>query len=79
MYYLIEREYVGPNKRDSRGNVIGDSRVMEIWNAPGVTNMSREVRIHGWLGTTADISSTACGEYETIEAARAEAKQRGFT
>jgi hypothetical protein len=78
MYYLIENEYVGPNKRDSHGIWIGDSRIMSICTKPGKTNMSGEERTDGWLGTTNDNSETAHGEFETIEAARSAAHKMGF-
>jgi hypothetical protein len=78
-FYLVEREYVGFDECDSRGNPIGDSRVMEIRSVPGVTNMSRQARIDGWLGTSGDIAKYARGEYATLDEARAEANRRGFT
>jgi len=78
MYYLVEREYVGFDDCDSRGNPIGDSRVMEIRATPGVTNMSHQVRIDGCLGTSGDIAKYAGGQFETLDEARAEANKRGF-
>ena len=79
MFYLVVDEYVGPNKKDSTGNFIGDSRVAEIWNKAQKTNSSHEDRIEGWLGTTNDNSRTAYGEFETIEEARAAATELGFS
>ena len=79
MYYLISYEYVGPNDRDSSGNFIRDTRTIEITTKPGRTNMSHQVLIDGWLGTTNDNASYAHGEYSTIEAARDAAKQLGYT
>ena len=79
MYYLIETSYVGPNTRDSSGAIIGDSRVMSICTEPGKTNQSHEDCVDGWLGTTNDNNANACGEYETIEEARASAHAAGFT
>jgi len=78
-FYLILSEYVGPNRKDSRGHWIGDSRVMNICSRAGRTNSSRQELINGWLGTTNDNSLTACGEYDSIEAARSEAHRLGFT
>lgn len=66
MFYVISREYVGPNQDDSR--FINADTVI-ISTEPAVTNMSHEVRIDGWCGTTHDWSITAYGEYETIEQA----------
>ena len=67
-YYIIETNYVGPNK-NQEGYVDTDSIV--ISTAPATANMSHEVRIEGWCGTTNDWSVTAHGEYENIEKARA--------
>jgi hypothetical protein len=64
-YYIIEREYVGPNQDQ---NV--DSHTYTIQTIPARTNMSREVRTDGWCGTTNDWALYARGEYETEQAAR---------
>lgn len=72
MFYLIHNQDVGPNKRDSHG-------FMTITTQPGRKNMSHEICTDGWLGTTNDNDSTAYGEYETLEDARAAAAKRGFT
>lgn len=79
MFYLLSSDYVGPDKRDSHGNIRGDSEVMSICTEPGRTNQSREVRVEGWLGTTNDTSRRAHGEFVTVEEARAEAARLGFT
>jgi len=79
MMYLIETEYVGPDKKDNHGNWRGDTRRMEIWAKPGCKNQSHEPCTDGWLGTTNDECMTAHGEYATIDDARAEAHRLGFT
>lgn len=79
MFYIITTEYVGPNKRDSKNNIIGDSCVAEILSKCPRTNCSNEPRISGWLGTTNDISVTAHGEFDTIEEARDAVKSLGYS
>ena len=37
---------------------------------PGRTNMSHEVQLDGWLGTTNNIDRTACGAVEVYRDAR---------
>lgn len=78
-YYLIETKYVGPNRHDSNGNWIGDSRMMHICTQPWRTNQSHEERTEGWLGTTNDMRADARGEFESLNAARAAAHEAGFT
>lgn len=79
-YYLIEEQYVGPNKKDSTGAWIGDTwHAMHIMTEPGRTNMSHQEKIDGWLGTTNDWCRDAHGAYASLEAARAETHRRGFT
>lgn len=65
-YYVLSSEYVGPNLSD-RCN----SHTVQITTEPGRTNMSNEVRVDGWLGTSNDWAAYAHGEYDSIEAARA--------
>lgn len=65
MYYIIERDYVGPNPDQH-----ADDHTVLIQNVPGRTNSSHEERTEGWLGTTNDWAEYARGEYETIEEAR---------
>ena len=75
-FYVISTSYIGPNQHtvnDARNILDGD--YYEICTTPGITNMSKEVRIDGWLGSTNDWSKTAHGEFETIEAARAKIEQ----
>ena len=79
MFYLIVTEYVGPNKRDSKGNIIGDSAIALIRREPSRTNSSREVLIEGWLGTTNDQDTHAHGEFETLDEARGAAADLGYT
>ncbi len=68
MYYLIEREYVGPNPYDTQ---YVDADEIIITTEPAKTNSSHEVRTEGWCGTTNDWAIYAHGEYETLEDARA--------
>lgn len=65
-YYVLSSEYVGPNLSD-RCN----SHTVHITTEPGRTNMSNEVRVDGWLGTSNDWAAYAHGEYDSIESARA--------
>lgn len=66
MFYVIENKYVGPNVEQ---NI--DASTIDISTTPAITNMSHEVKLHGWCGTTNDWCVNAHGAYETIEAARA--------
>jgi len=66
MFYVIAIEYEGPNSEDDR--FIDADRIC-IRSEPARTNMSGEVRVDGWCGTTNDWSITAYGEYETIDEA----------
>jgi hypothetical protein len=59
MYYIISKNKIGQRNGES----------VAITTEPGKTNMSHEIRLDGWLGTTNDIAYYAHGEYETIEAA----------
>lgn len=79
MFYLISSEYVGPNKANSAGDIIGDSETIVITTTPPTANMSGEVLTSGWLGTTNDWASYAKGEYKSLELALAELKDLGFT
>lgn len=47
----------------------------EIYDHPQRTNSSHEERTEGWLGTTCGICVDALGEYDTLEAAQAQAVQ----
>jgi len=81
MYYPILSQYVGPNHRDSHGGSTEPERIgsVEIHTRPGRTNMSREERTDGWLGTTNDTAEHALGEFETIKEARAAIAADGWT
>ena len=65
MYYVVSREYIGPDQ-EKRLN----SEAYEITTEEPTTNMSHEVRTDGWLGCTNDWDAHAHGEFETVEAAR---------
>lgn len=52
---------------------------MYIQIEPGLTNSHHEPRTMGWLGTTSGIAEVACGEYETMEEARAACEKLGYT
>lgn len=66
MYYITEINYVGPNPEQHI-----DADRIEIVTEPPRENMSKEICIDGWCGTTNDWSMYAHGEYETPEAAEA--------
>ena len=71
MYYIIERQYAGPNAKNlatDRKNIV-DGHQYVVRSEPGVTNMSHEPRTSGWLGTTCGWSEHAQGAYETQDAA----------
>lgn len=67
MFYIIRRNYVGPNWADQK---FIDFDTIEILTAPATTNQSHEICLEGWCGTTNDIEVVAYGEYATLEAAR---------
>lgn len=61
---MLSFDNVGPNPRDYEwGTGYG------VYRTPGRTNSSHEERIDGWLGTTRDISSSAHGEFDSLEEA----------
>lgn len=64
-YYVVKIDYVGPNQ-DQHAD---DDRI-EIRTNPARTNMSHEVKLDGWCGTTNDWAVYAHGEYVTEQAAR---------
>ena len=71
MYYIIERQYAGPNAKNlatDRKNIV-DGHQYVVRSEPGVTNMSHEPRTSGWLGTTCGWSEHAQGAYETEQEA----------
>lgn len=65
-YYVVETEYVGPNQSQH----LNDHTYNITTDAPR-TNLSREVRTEGWLGTTNDWSEIARGAYDSLDEARA--------
>ena len=65
-YYIIEDQYIGPNYTTKDIN----NHHFLITTVPGRTNMSREERTSGWLGTTHDYYRYAHGEYDTLDDAR---------
>lgn len=67
MYYITATEYVGPNQ--DQANYI-DADTIEISTEPARTNMSNEIEIDGWCGTTNDFAVYAHGEYNTLDEAR---------
>lgn len=66
-YYIVETIYVGPNPYGAQ-NIDADR--IEIRTEPARANMSGEVRIDGWCGTTDNWSVYAHGEYDTLADAR---------
>ena len=65
IYYVIESEYVGPN---TQGRI--DSHLVTITTDAPRTNLSHEVRLDGWIGTTNDTSRHAHGAYTSEDDAR---------
>lgn len=79
-FYVIETEYVGPNKQDSEGHWIGDTwHHWTIQTEPGRTNMSNEPREDGWLGTSNDWHANAHGRFDTLDAARQAVRDMAVT
>jgi len=68
MYYIIETNYVGPNRTQDQ---YVDVDTIVISTSPAMTNLSHVERTEGWCGTTNGWSVYAHGEYATIDAARA--------
>lgn len=68
MYYIIETNYVGPNRTQDQ---YVDVDTIEISTSPAMTNLSHVERTEGWCGTTNGWAVYAHGEYATIEGARA--------
>ena len=78
MFYVIEKEFVGHADFNTGYDKIINGHYFEVRPEPGRKNMSREVAIGSssepvWLGTTNDWSAYARGEYETEDAAIANA------
>ena len=73
MVYLQTVEWIGPlDHPTARSDYYG--REILVTSEPGLTNMSGEPRITGWLGTTNNWHRSAHGEYETVAAALAAAE-----
>ena len=64
MPYIMREVYAGPNPEDH----LNDDRWL-IQLTPPKTNSSREVKLHGWLGTTNDWCRYAHGYFETASQA----------
>lgn len=67
-YYVVSSENVGPNSTDAYGNVYEECYTVTT-TAP-TTNMSREVKTEGWLGTSNDNCLYAHGEFSSEQEAR---------
>jgi len=77
-YYVIEKEFVGHADINTGRDLMVNGHYFEVRDEPGRKNMSREVAVGSrtepvWLGTTNDWSAYARGEYETEDAAIANA------
>ena len=66
-YYIIETRFIDANSGDDK---YVDEHYFDITIQAGRTNMSKEERVEGWLGTSNDWIRHAHGEYETVDAAR---------
>ena len=78
MFYVIEKEFVGPVDFNTGRNLIINGHYFEVRDEPGRKNMSGETAVGSnaepvWLGTTNDWSEYARGAYETEDAAIANA------
>ena len=69
MYYIVEKNYVGPNQGDDE---YIDADTISICTRPALKNLSGEPCTDGWCGTTNNWAVSAYGEHPTLEAARAE-------
>ena len=74
MYYVIEKEFVGPVDFNTGYKNIVNGHFFEVRTEPGRKNMSREVAVGSrtepvWLGTTNDWAEYARGDYVFEEAA----------
>lgn len=70
-YYLIEAEDIDAKDNEADNN-------MYITTEPWETNLSHEVRIDGWLGTTNNTSYHAHGVYDSLKEARKAAIELGY-
>jgi len=72
MYYVIEKEYVGPADFCTGYDLLVNGHFFEVRDEPGRKNMSHEVAIGRpdepvWLGTSGDWAAYARGEYASEE------------
>ena len=65
-YYIESVSYVGPNPNQNL-----NSDYYTISTLPTRTNLGKEIRTSGWLGTTGDWARYAHGAYDTLEEATA--------
>ena len=63
MFYVVEREYVGPNQDEDR---YVDADRVQVWAKAPRTNMTHEPRTEGWCGTTDGWATYAHGEYLSL-------------
>ena len=68
-YYIEEIRYNGPNADDA---AYIDFNRYQITTEPTHTNLSGEIRLDGWLGTSNDVSRYAHGVYDSLAAAEYE-------
>jgi len=78
MYYVIEKEFVGHADFCTGYGLLVNGHFFEVRDEPGRKNMSGDTAVGSrtepvWLGTTNDWSAYARGEYETEDAAIANA------
>ena len=70
-FYVVEHEYIGPNFSSAYDvEKFLNNESWDILSEPPRTNLSKEIRTNGWLGSNNDWSSQAHGEFETIDEAR---------
>ena len=78
MFYVIEKEFVGPVDFNTGYKNIVNGHYFEVRDEPGRKNMSGETAVGSrtepvWLGTTNDWAAYARGSYDTEDAAIANA------
>jgi len=72
VYYVIEKEFVGPVDFNTGRNLIINGHYFEVRDEPGRKNMSKEIAVGApddpiWLGTSNDWAAYARGDYATEE------------
>jgi len=70
MYYVIEKEFVGPVDFNTGHEKIINGHFFEVRDEPGRKNMSNEIAVGApddpiWLGTSNDWAEYARGDYAT--------------